>query len=650
MAESEAAATLRNDETANGAVNVVLLGPELRRPLSLARQVHGALPVTQTVFLARPDQSSRLRHDMASAPLVGTYWTIVELGDSPLLSTVEEAVRSTRQRRQLQRTISRINTRLSARLEIDAEQYDRLLVSDRFLASVLDHAQEAILSVRPDGRILTCNQAAAELFGFYDEGIPGQPIERLFDASQAEDVREMVRAAQCDGCASRRELLCQLSGGATIDVEVTFAPVTDDREKPIAVSVIARDISERKRSEEQLRSLNEQLEQRVAERTAVAERRASQLRRLAAELTQTEQRERRRLAQLLHDHLQQLLVAARLAVDAAQKRERDAAVREMLENVDHLIRESIATSRTLTADLSPPVLYDAGLAAALQWLARSMQQKHGLEVEVVADINVEDCEQAVRVTLFEAVRELLFNIVKHAGVGAARVEVHQEEANLVRIEVSDRGAGFDLVAAREKYDLDAGIGLFSIAERLELLGGAIDIRSAPGEGTRITLTSPRRRAGSEADFTSPSSSGVTSEPRSVLAAERASDRVRVLLADDHKILRQGLAKILREHSDIEVVGEASDGEMAVELARELKPDVIVMDIGMPRLSGLEATRRILAETPRVRVIGLSFHERCDMAETMIKAGAAGYLTKGGPMEDLLASIREAAPAGRALSG
>lgn len=116
--------------------------------------------------------------------------------------------------------------------------------------------------------------------------------------------------------------------------------------------------------------------------------------------------------------------------------------------------------------------------------------------------------------------------------------------------------------------------------------------------------------------------------------------IRVLLADDHKILRQGLAGLLREEKDIELVGEACDGLMAVEMARRLRPDVVVMDISMPRLNGIEATRIITAEQPDVRVIGLSMYEMADVAIAMRDAGAMTYLTKGCPSADLIAAIRK----------
>ena len=116
-------------------------------------------------------------------------------------------------------------------------------------------------------------------------------------------------------------------------------------------------------------------------------------------------------------------------------------------------------------------------------------------------------------------------------------------------------------------------------------------------------------------------------------------RIRLLLVDDHQIVREGLVGLLEQEDDIEVVGQASDGELAVEMVRKLQPDVVIMDISMPRLNGIEATRRIVSEFPNIRVIGLSMHYEPEMANAMQRAGAANYISKDVPSENLMAAIR-----------
>ncbi len=115
--------------------------------------------------------------------------------------------------------------------------------------------------------------------------------------------------------------------------------------------------------------------------------------------------------------------------------------------------------------------------------------------------------------------------------------------------------------------------------------------------------------------------------------------IRILLADDHKIVRQGLRTLLEKEPDMEVVAEAEEGRMAVRLARKLAPQVVIMDVGMPDLNGIEATRQVLADTPGLKVIALSMHSDRRFVVNMLKAGASGYLLKDSAFEELAAAIR-----------
>jgi two-component system response regulator NreC len=116
-------------------------------------------------------------------------------------------------------------------------------------------------------------------------------------------------------------------------------------------------------------------------------------------------------------------------------------------------------------------------------------------------------------------------------------------------------------------------------------------------------------------------------------------QIKVLLADDHQIMREGLASLLEKHPDLNVVGQAGEGRAAVRLAQELQPDVVVMDIGMPGLNGIEATRQIVAATPGVKVIALSVHAESPFVAGMLQAGAAGYLLKHNAAEELVRAVR-----------
>jgi len=504
--------------------------------------------------------------------------------------------------------------------------------------------------------IIIFNQDASLRYTWMNNEILGRSSEDFIGKTDAELLERREDAEFLSALKQRvmktgiglREQICIHFKGKPRYFDLTVEPLRDDNQDVVGVTCAAFDVTEHKQIERQLQSLNETLEQRVAERTALADIRASQLRALASELTQAEQRERRRLARTLHDHLQQLLVAAKLNISILRRKTQDPQLLRSLQQVDELLNESIEASRSLTVELSPPVLHDAGLGPALEWLARWMAERHGLKVEVCADDEAEPDIDELRIVLFEAVRELLFNVVKHAAVDEAQVRMEVLEDERTQITVSDKGAGFDTRTLDMEEAIPAGFGLFSIRQRLEIFGGEFQLESSPEQGTTVTLLAPARshEVGKDGDESlrepaelSPAATNTTPTTIFPGTCRTARGKVRVLLADDQRILRAGLARLLQDQADIEVIGEAVDGVMAIEMARNLHPDVIVMDVTMPRLNGIEATRRIAAEMPEIRVIGLSFHEEEDMARQMHKAGAAAYLTKGGPADALIAAIR-----------
>ncbi len=359
--------------------------------------------------------------------------------------------------------------------------------------------------------------------------------------------------------------------------------------------------------------------------------RAEQLRALASELTLTEQRERRRLAQILHDNLQQMLVAAKMQLKRIKEKPNREELLPSLIGIDELLDQSIMESRSLTAELSPPVLFDRGLVGGLEWLARQFRQKHQLPLMLQLAPSAEPADDAVRIFLYHAARELLFNAVKHAQARTVLVQLNRCEGDWLELVVTDDGQGFDPHRVTD-HDL-GGFGLFSIRERSEFIGGDLKIVSAPGQGTTIVL---RVLRGQQAPAAKALELGLTKAQQEREIS--ASPRIRVLLADDHPVLRKGLSDLLDEQSEIEVVAEAHDGEDALEQAILTRPDVVLMDVTMPRLSGIEATRRILASLPQVRIIGLSMHEDEDMAQAMHEAGAVAYLNKSEASETLVAMV------------
>lgn len=232
-------------------------------------------------------------------------------------------------------------------------------------------------------------------------------------------------------------------------------------------------------SESRYRALAETLEQRVAKRTG-------QLRGLAARLTRAEEQERRRLAEVLHDHLQQILIAGTMRVAVVREEVADPAIREHLQMLTDLLNEAIDATRSLSVELAPPVLHEQGLPKAIEWLAGRLEEQHGLPVEVEADPTANPTREETQHLLFQAGRELLLNIVKHAETDRAWIRLARH-GDAVRLEVMDRGAGFD---PSQVESTAKSFGLFHVRERLEAIEGQLAIDAAPGRGTRIVVTAP----------------------------------------------------------------------------------------------------------------------------------------------------------------
>ncbi len=122
--------------------------------------------------------------------------------------------------------------------------------------------------------------------------------------------------------------------------------------------------------------------------------------------------------------------------------------------------------------------------------------------------------------------------------------------------------------------------------------------------------------------------------------EEVPTKIRVLLADDHVVVRQGTKELLKQEADITVVGEASDGMEAVRKAMETHPDIVIMDVRMPVMSGIEATKQIRKMLPRTQVLALTAYDDDEFVFSLLKAGASGYLLKTAPLEEVVRAIRE----------
>ncbi|MEX0745810.1 MAG: PAS domain S-box protein, partial [Phycisphaeraceae bacterium] len=493
-----------------------------------------------------------------------------------------------------ERRVAEFGTHIAS-IALQRDRSDRALrESERRLRFVMDSVPQKIFTATPNGEIDYFNPVWTKFTGRPPEALRDWDWTHFIHPDDVEQNVRLWRHSLATGDPFQFEHRIRRFDG-TYRWHISRARPMRDGTGRITMWIGSNtDVHELKATQERLRSLNQTLEDRVAERTATAEKRTRQVRRLTAELARAEQRERKRVATLLHDSLQQLLAAAKMRLDNLAHRMQDQQHRKPLDQVLELLDQSIEMSRSLTRQLSPPILHDAGLGPALRWLARWMQEHHDLAVKLDIDPAAEPESETVRIFAFEAVRELLFNVVKHAQVRQAEVEMKPLDGEELAIAIRDRGVGFDPKTLEDKGSM--GIGLMNIHERLEFIGGRLKIASQPGEGSCMTLAMPMTYHASDAPWhwmlSEPETSQAEAPARQDATQPSALRPIRVLIVDDHDLFREGLLSLLAEWPEIQIVGEAGDGVAAIEQARQLEPEVILMDISMPRLSGIEATREI----------------------------------------------------------
>jgi PAS domain S-box-containing protein len=415
----------------------------------------------------------------------------------------------------------------------------------------------------------------------------------------------------------------------------------DEHGQLLEIQSVGRDITTRKQAEELLANINTQLEQQVAERTTeltmintsltreIGERlrieqeileQQQRLQEMAQEMAMAEDQERDRIAAELHDQVNQRLVLAKMRVEALGRKLASPALERTAEAICDLLAQTIEDTRSLTAQIRPPLLAGAGLEAALEWLGEELQEQYGMKVEVCDDHEPKVLEYGLRSFIFQAVRELLVNVVKHAGVSCARVGLKRDGEHLV-ITVTDEGRGFDPVAEQSRKARSGGFGLFSVRQKIEYLGGLFLIDSKPGTGTSVTI---------RILLTAPETSG------------NAADTLKILLVDDQSFVREGLRALIEGEPNMEVIAEAGTGRIAIAVARDHRPDIVVMDLNMVDINGIKATRTITTELAGVRVVAFSVEADRRFIVEALKAGASGYVLKDSPFAVLAAAIRAVA--------
>jgi DNA-binding NarL/FixJ family response regulator len=321
----------------------------------------------------------------------------------------------------------------------------------------------------------------------------------------------------------------------------------------------------------------------------------------------------------LHDVMDQALTSVSINLaEMKQELPRDVAtiLQERIEESESLTLQTLSTMRELSLELRPSMLDDLGLLPTLHWYVR--QFGHRLNVVAIFEAKGvrERLPSGLETVLYRVVQEGLTNIACHAQAQKICVYLNCDGKTLTLL-ITDDGKGFDPYAT-------SGMGLLGIREWVAAVGGRLRIESTPGQGTRLTVS-----------IQCPSSTCLKKRQT------RALDKIKVLLVEEHTIMRKGLLSLLENEPDIKVVGEAADGHEAVRLAYKLQPDVIVMDLNMPLLGGLEAIRHVKRELPESRLVVLTANTTEEYIYQVLETGTSGYLVKQSAPDELVMAIRSA---------
>lgn len=472
---------------------------------------------------------------------------------------------------------------------VNIEQYFRLLVD-----AVKDYA---IFMLDPEGRVTSWNPGAERMKGYRAAEIIGKNFACFYpedDARSGKPQRELDTAAregsfEEEGWRVRKD-------GSRFWASVVITALRDHRNALVGFAKITRDHTERLRADQERRELS-------------------------VKLMRLRDDERRKISRELHDMTGPVMSSILMNMAIV---ERDSAAlseksRAALREAEALARRCASEIRTMSYLLHPPLLTEIGLAAAVQWLVDGFSQHTGITTHLDAPANLGRFPDQMEISLFRVIQECLTNIHRHANSGTALVRMHiapdedrKGKPDHLVLEVIDQGKGASRVFA-------AGVGIRGMRERVNELGGTLEI--VPGAaGTTVRVIVP-----------------VTGRPKAATAAAKA--KARLLLVDDHEIVRQGLASLLQGVEGFEICGQAATGEEAIREADRSAPDIVIMDLRMPGIDGLQATRSILKSHPRTDVLIFTVDESEQVLREALKAGARGCLTKTDAGSSLLSMLK-----------
>lgn len=470
--------------------------------------------------------------------------------------------------------------------------------------AIYDKLQEGILQIGRQGIILGANQAFGEMMGYSIDEVVATSFYRLAELGKREEIPGIVQRMFEGEEFPPAETLLVRKDDTRLPVEIATTLIKDRLGNPEAILMMVRNLHRQRETQQVNREL------------AIMEERT----RFAREIHDT-------VAQTLTGLVSQLdAVASIVSSDQEQLHDKLLVARG-------LASACLDQTRTALLDLKPSELRPGGLTDAIRAEIEGLKQR-GLPVELKTHgIEPVSTHEDNAVALYRIIQESLSNAFKHAKASQVIVDLIFGPDDAV-VEISDNGVGFDTRARRlEANTSTTGFGMGVMHERAHVAGGELTVISARGTGTRVIGRIPYT-------LFSPTIQEQLPEPIMVSAdALLELGPCRVLLVDDHELVRRGTRALVEMADDMIVVGEAATGDGALTLAQELEPDIILMDIHMPSKGGIEATKELTVSLPQCKVILLTVYDDDDHVREGIRAGAKGYLIKGATKEEIINGIR-----------
>ena len=334
---------------------------------------------------------------------------------------------------------------------------------------LMDHANDAIIIFDENGNIIETNKKAEEILRYNKEEFIQLNVTGLFSLDAVSSIHNYIKQVLGSGSGFINDKEMIKKNGDILPCDISSSIVLIGGKK--LIQAIVRDISDRKKVELRIEKYQEDLKL------------------LTSELLKVEERERRSIATDLHDVLVQNLAILKIKLDMMKKNFPNDYQSGLINESYELIDQTIQFARTLITELSPPILYELGLEPAIEWLSESFQGKYKLSVKFEDDREKKTISEEISIMIFKAIRELLINIVKHAGATHVLISISQVFNNM-EIIVADDGVGFNAEDIDSYGGAVKGFGLFNIKERLIFIGGDIEIVSSLGKGTAVTLSIP----------------------------------------------------------------------------------------------------------------------------------------------------------------